>query len=497
MPTTLMQLLGDEKCSSDAVVNGLAIDSRRVLTGDLFVAVPGAKLDGRQFISEAVKRGASAIVTVPGGADGIERGALPVVEDNNPRQLYAKMAAKFCGPQPIHQVAVTGTNGKTSVADFVKQLWQLLGIQAASIGTLGVRSDVLTLEGGLTTPDPLALHSALARLKAAGIDHVAVEASSHGLSQFRLDGTQLQAAAFTNLTRDHLDYHGTEDAYFKAKARLFTELVASGGTAIINLDDPYGQRVHAAALKRGLKCVTFGKHADASMHIRSIENIMSGQAVRIAIDGEEYAFDLPLVGEFQVFNALAALGLALEAGAPLDKLIDALPALKGVPGRMELIGQSNGAGVFVDYAHTPDGLQTVLKAARAHCKKNVHVIFGCGGDRDAGKRPQMGSIAQACADFVYVTDDNPRSEDAQRIRSEIMAACPGAIEIADRAEAIEAAVRVAEPGDMIIVAGKGHETGQIIGDKVKEYSDILTVKALLDRENHAENMKPHLRAEER
>lgn len=497
MPTTLLQLLGDVKCSGDAVINGLAIDSRNVTSGDLFVAVPGAKLDGRAFIADAVKRGAAAIVTVPGGADGVERGMLPIIEDSNPRRLYAQMAAKFCGPQPAHQVAVTGTNGKTSVADFVKQIWQHLNLKSASIGTLGVRSDELMVDGGLTTPDPLVLHTALAKLRSAGVDHVVIEASSHGLDQYRLDGTHFQAAAFTNLTRDHLDYHGTETAYFDAKARLFAELVVKDGTAVINLDDPYGQRVHDIALGRGLKCITFGRHADALLRVCSVKNTVSGQSVVIDINGNEYVFEVSLVGEFQVFNALAALGLVMALGAPQTKAVAALSTLKGVPGRMELIGATKGVGIYVDYAHTPDGLQTVLSAARAHCIKNLHVVFGCGGDRDAGKRPLMGEIAQHLADYVYVTDDNPRSEDAASIRREIMVACPDATEIADRSKAIEKAINVAAPGDMIIVAGKGHETGQIIGSDVKDYSDILTVQALLERENHPEMMKSHSRPEER
>ncbi|WP_262694885.1 UDP-N-acetylmuramoyl-L-alanyl-D-glutamate--2,6-diaminopimelate ligase [Kordiimonas aquimaris] len=481
MAKTLLQLMGGSACKQDAVVSGLTIDSRGVREGDLFVAVPGAKLDGRAYIGEALRKGAAAILTVPGGADDVaERNGQPIIEHSNPRKLYAEMAAKFYGQQPDVQVAVTGTNGKTSVADFTRQIWQAIGSEAASYGTLGVRSSALTVEGGLTTPDPMALHSTLANLKSAGIDHVAVEASSHGLDQCRLDGMKIRAAAFTNLTRDHLDYHGTEQAYFQAKARLFIDLVDSeSGCVVLNVDDPWGQILDDIAVGLRVNRISYGRSKTAALRLVSTKLTPAGQDVEITYDGAEIAFHIPLLGEFQAFNVLAAMGLAIATGGNIDDVVNAIPKLVGVPGRMELMGISNGIAVYVDYAHTPDGLRTVLNAARAHASRKLHVVFGCGGDRDQGKRPEMGEIAAKLADYIYVTDDNPRTEDAAVIRSQIIESCPDALEIADRRSAIEAAIEAAQAGDIIIVAGKGHETGQSIGNQVIEYSDIETVVDLL------------------
>ncbi len=483
MATSLLQLLGGDLVAKDVVISGLTNDSRRVGPGDLFAALPGSGVDGRKFIPEAIEQGAAAILTTSVGE--MDSCNIPVVTDANPRRRYAELAARFCGPQPAFQVAVTGTNGKTSVAEFTRQIWRHSGLQAASVGTLGVRAQTKNTTGGLTTPDPMELHAALADLTKNGVSNVAVEASSHGLDQYRLDGMQFQAAAFTNLTRDHLDYHKTEQAYFYAKARLFGELLAPGATAVINTDDSWGAILDDIAWGRSLSRITFGRGEKAVLRLLGAVPTSRGQQLRIAYGGNEYETELALIGEFQAWNALAAAGLVLSGGADLPDILAALPKLEGVPGRLELIGTINGASIFVDYAHTPDGLRTVLNAVRAHQPARLHVIFGCGGDRDSGKRPQMGHIASELADAVYVTDDNPRSENPGKIRQEILDACPGALEFADRSTAIEAAANAANPGDMVIVAGKGHETGQTFADGTIEYSDIETVRALTGAVSHA------------
>ncbi len=478
---TLTQLLGGRSVEGDVSVSGIAVDSRRVRPGDLFVALPGVDVDGREFIPAAVSNGARAILTLQGSKIGTP--GVPVIEDVNPRRRYAELAARFYGHQPTSIVAVTGTNGKTSVADFTRQIWQRLGHDAASIGTLGVRSPKVSRPGGLTTPDPMALHETLHDLSDAGVAYAALEASSHGLDQYRLDGVRMQAAAFTNLTRDHLDYHKTEQGYFYAKARLFGELLAPGSAAVINVDDHWGGVVEDICWARGLRILTVGRDEKALLRLLSQEVAPSGQKLTVLFAGKEYAVDLPLVGAFQAQNALLAAGLAIATGASEEAVFQALEQLQGVPGRMELMGTSRrGGAVFVDYAHTPGGLETVLKAARAHHPRQLKVLFGCGGDRDVGKRPQMGAIAHDLADQVYVTDDNPRSEDPSTIRTQILAACDGAAEIGDRAKAIGAAISALEEGDMLIVAGKGHEEGQVIGDQVVPFSDIETVKNFLAEE---------------
>lgn len=481
MGMTLTQLLGGRNVEGDVSVTGIAVDSRRVRPGDLFVALPGADVDGRAFIPAAVSNGARAILTLQGSKIGTP--GVPVIEDVNPRRRYAELAARFYGPQPKGIVAVTGTNGKTSVADFTRQIWQRLGYDAASIGTLGVRSPNVSRPGGLTTPDPMALHETLRALSEAGIEHAALEASSHGLDQYRLDGVRMQAAAFTNLTRDHLDYHKTEQGYFYAKARLFGELLAPGSAAVINVDDDWGRVIEDICWARGLRILTVGRDEKALLRLLSQEVVRAGQKLTVLFAGKEHAVELPLVGAFQAQNALVAAGLAIVTGAAEEAVFQALEHLQGVPGRMELVGTSRrGGAVFVDYAHTPGGLETVLRAARAHHPRRLKVLFGCGGDRDVGKRPQMGAIAHELADQVYVTDDNPRSEDPSAIRAQVLMACAGAAEIGDRAKAIGAAISALDEGDMLIVAGKGHEEGQVIGDQVVPFSDIETVKNFLDKE---------------
>ncbi len=481
MGMTLTQLLGGRNVEGDVSVSGISVDSRRVQPGDLFVALPGVDVDGRDFIPAAVSAGARAILTQQGSKIGTP--GVPVIEDVNPRRRYAELAARFYGVQPKTLVAVTGTNGKTSVAEFTRQIWQLAGHDAASIGTLGVRSPKVCRPGGLTTPDPMALQETLRDLADAGVEHVALEASSHGLDQYRLDGVRVQAAAFTNLTRDHLDYHKTEQGYFYAKARLFGELLAPGSAAVINVDDHWGGVIEDICWARGLRILTVGRHEKALLRLTAQEVTPAGQKLTVLFAGKEYRIELPLVGEFQAQNALVAAGLAIVTGSAEAAVFEALAHLQGVPGRMELMGTSRrGGAVFVDYAHTPGGLETVLKAARAHRPHRLNVLFGCGGDRDAGKRPQMGAIAAELADQVYVTDDNPRSEEPAAIRAEILTTCKGAAEIGDRAKAISSAISALDDGDMLIVAGKGHEEGQVIGGSVVPFSDIETVKNFLAEE---------------
>jgi UDP-N-acetylmuramoyl-L-alanyl-D-glutamate--2,6-diaminopimelate ligase len=477
MAMTLAQLMGGQRVDGAVNIAGLTVDSRSVQAGDMFVALPGTKFDGRRYIPEAIQAGAAAILTTPGVDVG---SGIPVVEDANPRRRYADLAARFYGEQPETQVAVTGTNGKTSVADFARQLWVHAGVEAASLGTLGVRSENYAVPGGLTTPDPMALHAALAGLVGAGVSHAAIEASSHGLDQYRLDGVRFKAAAFTNLTRDHLDYHKNEQSYFYAKARLFGELISPGDAAVINIDGAWGGILDDICWGRGLERLSVGSSDKAALRLTGQSVTPTGQNITFEYDKIRQEVSLPLVGGFQAENALLAAGLLIATGTAPDKAFAGLEQLSGVPGRMELVGISAAGGaVFVDYAHTPGGLETVLKAARDHKPNKLHVVFGCGGDRDAGKRPQMGAVASKYADKIYVTDDNPRSENAATIRSEILAAVPGAAENGDRGAAIEAAIANLSDGDMLIVAGKGHEEGQLVGEDLLPFSDIETVKNII------------------
>ena len=473
-------LLGDEILFDTDVIDGelditgLTCDSRAVRPGYLFAALPGAHVDGRDFITAAAAQGA-AIVLAPVGTRSDN---IPVLEDANVRQRFARMAANFYGEQPAHVAAITGTNGKTSTASFLRQIWQHLGLKAASVGTLGVHGAGFDEPGMLTTPDPVQLHDTLARLAQGGVDHLAMEASSHGLEQFRLDGVQVQAAGFTNMSRDHLDYHGTMRAYLAAKLRLFSQVVASDGVAVINADSPEGQDVAAVSLKRGLRVMTYGRGGNEIQLNDQIAHA-DGQTLSLLVNGAAFEINLPLAGSFQVDNALCALGLALALGADTQAAVQALEHLDGVPGRLQRVGNVAGAAIYVDYAHTPDALQTVLQALRPHTMGKLHVLFGCGGDRDAGKRPQMGAIAVKFADRVIVTDDNPRSENPESIRAEIMTACAQAVEIGDRREAIRYAVQGLGDGDVLVLAGKGHEQGQIVGDEVRPFDDVAEAEAAL------------------
>jgi len=454
---------------------GLASDSRQVKPGYLFAALPGSKADGRRFIDDAVGRGAVAVL-----ADS-ERTPVPsavaLIADPNPRRRLALMAARFYARQPRVVAAVTGTSGKTSIACFTRQIWTELGFQSASLGTLGIVAPGLMRYGSLTTPDPIQLHKDLADLAAAGIDHLAMEASSHGLDQYRLDGVEVRAAAFTNLNRDHLDYHPTMDAYFTAKRRLFAEVMADGASAVLNADVPeYGPLLEVCRARRH-RVLSYGVNGE-TLHLESASAAATGQTVRFAFEGRRHEATVGLVGAFQASNLLAALGLVIGSGGDARAAIAALPHLQGVPGRMQRVARlANGAAVFVDYAHKPGALEAVLHALRRHTERRLVVVFGCGGDRDAGKRPQMGAIAAKLADRVIVTDDNPRTEDPGAIRSQILVACPGAREIGDRAVAVETAMRSLEAGDTLVIAGKGHERGQIVGDKTIPFDDAEVARA--------------------
>lgn len=456
-------------------ITGLTCDSRQVRPGYLFAAFPGAHADGREFIAEALGRGAVAVLAPPGTSLHPPTVPARLLNVENPRRALALMAARFYDRQPATIAAVTGTNGKTSVVSFVRQIWTGLGRRAASMGTLGTVAPGVETAGNLTTPDAVDLHRELSALAEAGISHLAFEASSHGLSQFRLDGVRVGAAGFTNLTRDHLDYHGTMEAYAAAKLRLFSDIAVDDGAAVINADDAAAPAFVEAARRRGLLILTYGMAGDA-IRLDGSEPLADGQRLRIVIDGRVHDVVLPLVGAFQAMNALCALGLVVATGGEVVAAVTALAGLEGVRGRLQLAARHpNGAPVFVDYAHTPDALEAVLDALRPHVRGRLVVVFGCGGDRDAGKRPEMGRIAGARADAVFITDDNPRGEDAAAIRRRIRAACPGATDIGDRRQAIKAAVTALGPDDLLVVAGKGHESGQIVGGRVIPFDDVTVV----------------------
>ncbi|MGJ5181885.1 UDP-N-acetylmuramoyl-L-alanyl-D-glutamate--2,6-diaminopimelate ligase [Bradyrhizobium oligotrophicum] len=471
----LHDLLGDQAGLDPAVaaveVSGLAVDSRAVRPGDLFFALAGTKTDGARFVAAAVAAGA---VAVAGAAVPGQNLSVPFIALANPRRALALAASRFFPRQPATIAAVTGTSGKTSVAAFTRQIWQALGHSSASIGTVGLVSDKRTVYGSLTTPDPIALHRQIDEITQDGVTHLAFEASSHGLDQFRLDGVRVSAGGFTNLSRDHMDYHPDIAHYLDAKLRLFRDLVPPGGPAVISADHECSPEVVAAAEARGLRLMTVGASGDgAGDGIRLVAAAIDGFAQQLQIQhcGRMYTIRLPLVGAFQIENALVAAGLAIGTGSDPQGVFEALEKLEGAKGRLELVGEHNGAPVFIDYAHKPDALAKALQAVRPYASRRLSVVFGAGGDRDTGKRPLMGAIAAAEADAVIVTDDNPRSEDPAAIRAAILAAAPGAREIGDRAEAIRVAISELQPGDALVIAGKGHETGQIIGGNVLHFSD--------------------------
>jgi UDP-N-acetylmuramoyl-L-alanyl-D-glutamate--2,6-diaminopimelate ligase len=452
-------------------LRGITADSREVKPGFLFAALPGTKTDGGRFVQEAVQRGAVAILGAPDLAGQAKALGVRFIAAENPRLRLAQLAAEFAGAQPETIAAVTGTNGKTSVASFLRQIWSAQGRAAASLGTLGIHAPAGHFSLGHTTPDPVMLHTALARLKREGVDHLAMEASSHGLDQFRLDGVRVSAAGFTNITRDHMDYHGDFAHYLAAKLRLFSDIVSAGGAAVVNVDAEHADAFVSAARKRKLQLLTVGAGGDGLRLVRQAPDV-DGQHLVVAHGGRQYSLRLPLAGQFQASNALVAAGLALSLGDAAAAVFAALETLKGAPGRLELVAKAeNGAAIYVDYAHTPDAIETVLRALRPHVAGRLHIVFGCGGDRDKGKRPLMGAAAKTHADAVIVTDDNPRSEDPATIRREALAGCPGAREIGDRSDAIRAAIVALGPQDAVVIAGKGHEEGQIIGKDIRPFSD--------------------------
>lgn len=461
---------------SDSEVTGFAIDHRKVAAGSIFGAFKGAVFNGEDFIGEAVERGAVAVVAraeapVP---------QVPHLSDENPRRLFAQLASRFYGPYPETVVAVTGTNGKTSTVEMTRQLWRMAGHRSASIGTLGVTTSDDQVKTGLTTPDIVTFLNNMAGLKRMGITHVAYEASSHGLDQHRAEGVPLKAVAFTNFSRDHLDYHPSMEAYFDAKMRLFDELLPADGAAVIWTDDPKSAEVIEHVHRRGIEPMTVGRAGEFIQLIEQNPTAL-GQNLVIRHGDGTYRLALPLIGAYQASNVLVAAGLAMATGSSFEGVFSAMQRLAPVRGRLERAVISRaGAPVYVDYAHTADALEAAIAALRPHVSNRLITVFGAGGDRDQGKRPEMGAVAAKLSDVVIVTDDNPRGEDAAKIRSEVMAGAPGALEIGGRREAIVEAIRMAVQGDIILLAGKGHETGQIIGagasQRVLPFDDALVAR---------------------
>jgi UDP-N-acetylmuramoyl-L-alanyl-D-glutamate--2,6-diaminopimelate ligase len=477
----LQSLIGPEilapATSGATEITGITADSRQVQPGWLFVAIAGSKADGARYVPEAIAKGAAAILLAEDVPAAVADGVV-LLRAAEPRRALAVAAARFYGAQPETIVAVTGTSGKTSVAEFTRQIFASLGHKAASLGTIGIVKPDGRVYGALTTPDPVTLHQTLAALATEGITHLAFEASSHGLDQHRLDGVGIKAAGFTNLGRDHLDYHPSMEAYLAAKLRLFTGLLSADGTAVVNADAEHAPQVIAAAKRGGRAVMTVGK-AGETLTLVSVGRDGFAQRLQVRHAGESYDIRLPLIGAYQASNALLAAGLAIAVGEPADRVLPALERLEGVKGRLEIVGRVRGSLVVVDYAHKPDALLAALQALRPFAPGRLSVVFGCGGDRDKGKRPIMGRIAAANAHNVIVTDDNPRSEKPEAIRAEILAGAPGAREIGDRAEAIRAGIRLLGHGDVLLVAGKGHETGQIVGPTVLPFSDHEAVRAAL------------------
>lgn len=462
----------DTAASLDAMVSGFAIDNRKVAPGTVFGAFQGARVNGEDFIPDAVRAGAVAVVARP---EAKVEGAIHIAHDN-PRRLFAQLAARYFAPFPDVTVAVTGTNGKTSTVELVRQLWRMLGHHSASIGTLGVTTSVDQVSTGLTTPDIVTFLANMSGLKREGITHAAFEASSHGLAQYRTEGLPVSVGAFTNLSRDHLDYHGDMDSYFEAKMRLFDEVVAPQGTAVVWADDEWSDKVLQRATKRGLRVLSVGVQGQA-LRLANRTPTQLGQTLEVEADGKLYKVNLPLIGAYQAANALTAAGLAIAGGEDVGKVLELLGRVQPVRGRLErAVISKAGAPVYVDYAHTPDGLRAAIEALRPHTRGKLIALFGAGGDRDAGKRPQMGRVAAELADQVIVTDDNPRSEEPSSIRAAIMAGAPGAEEIGGRRDAIAAAIGRAGADDIVLLAGKGHEQGQIIGDRVLPFDDVTVAR---------------------
>lgn len=469
-----------------AFPSGLSINSKTVKKGDAFIAIPGTQHDGITFIDEALKNGATAIITQEIEAKKLihlqeQYPTVAFFETHNARHTLSLLASAFYSLQPNNAVAVTGTNGKTSVVSFIRQIWHYLGFPAASLGTLGLIKEGKpypppTGTDGINTPDAITLHKILQDLKEEHIEHIAFEASSHGLHQHRLDSVRLKAAVFTNLSNDHLDYHYTLASYFEAKSRLFKELLPEDGYAVLNTDIPEYKALSLICQKRGIPTITFGK-TGGTLQLLSNTPKKGAQDIHLCVEGKSYTLTLPLVGEFQVYNVLAALGAVIACGAPSVQAIQACTHLRGVPGRLEQVTP----GIYIDYAHTPDGLSLALKALRPHTKGKLWTVFGCGGDRDKFKRPMMGEIADKLADNIIITDDNPRHENPAEIRQQILAKCPRASETSPRCQAIQTAVEKMDSGDVLLIAGKGHETYQLIGDEAIPFNDSEEVKKYIKK----------------
>ena len=455
-----------------SAVTGFAIDHRKVAPGTVFGAFPGTRFNGEDFIADAVGAGAVAVVARPEAA---VEGAAHVAA-SEPRREFARLAAKFFKPFPQTVVAVTGTNGKTSNVELTRQLWRMAGHHAASIGTLGVTTADEQVTTGLTTPDIVTFLSNMAGLAREGVTHAAFEASSHGLSQYRTEGLPVAAAAFTNFSRDHLDYHGTMEAYFEAKMRLFDEVLEPDGTAVVWADDPRSLDVVARCKARGLRVLTVGKNGET---LRLIERTPTqlGQRLTVEAEGRTHSINIPLIGAYQAANTLTAAALVVATGGDLDRTLADVARLQPVRGRLErAVITRTGAPVYVDYAHTADALQSAIEALRPHAAGRLITLFGAGGDRDVGKRPDMGAVAARMSDLVIVTDDNPRTEDPAAIRRDVLAGAPGAREVAGRREAIAAAIAEAGGDDIILLAGKGHEQGQIVGDRILPFDDVSVAR---------------------
>ena len=467
-----MRLSDIADIDGDSEVTGFAIDHRKVARGSVFGAFKGAVFNGEDFIGSAVDRGAVAVVARPEAK--VDR--VPHLADPEPRRLFADLAARFYAPYPETVVAVTGTNGKTSTVEMTRQIWRMLGHRSASIGTLGVTTSDDQVKTGLTTPDIVTFLNNMAGLKRMGMSHVAYEASSHGLDQHRAEGVALAAAAFTNFSRDHLDYHGTMEEYFEAKMRLFEGLLSAGKPAVVWTDDPKSDEVMDRARHAGHELLTVGRRGET---IRLVEQTPTalGQTLMLEHGGKSHRLALPLIGAYQASNVLTAAGLVLATGGEWNATFSAMQRVAPVRGRLERAVISRaGVPVYIDYAHTPDALEAAIAALRPHVEGRLITVFGAGGDRDQGKRPEMGAVASRLSDVVIVTDDNPRSEDPAVIRSAIMAGAPAATEVAGRREAIAEAICIARAGDIVLVAGKGHETGQIIGDRVLPFDDALVAR---------------------
>lgn len=465
----LGQLLTDlDGAAAEQTVTGFAIDHRKIAPGTIFGAFQGAAFNGEDFIEEAIAAGAIAIVARP---EAKVSGAVHIA-DTIPRRLFAQLAAKYFWPFPQHIAAVTGTNGKTSTAELTRQLWRMAGHHAASIGTLGITTSSDQAKTGLTTPDIVTFLSNMAGLSREGVTHTIFEASSHGLSQYRSEGVPVSVAAFTNLSRDHLDYHGTMEDYFEAKMRLFDEVVDENGTAVIWADDIWSDKVVERVKKREIRLITVGEKGKG-IQLLSRQPTQLGQALELRIQGDVAKVKLPLIGAYQAANVLVAAGVVMASGGDVEDVLAHMARLQPVRGRLErAVITKSGAPVYVDYAHTPDGLKAAIAALRPHTKGKLITVFGAGGDRDKGKRPEMGAIAVADSDIAIVTDDNPRSEDPGLIRADIMAGAPGAHDIGDRRYAIAFAIEHAEPDDIVLIAGKGHEQGQIIMGRVLPFDDV-------------------------